>query len=168
MPESAFAQAILRPLTPEQFAWSVLQATGEADVHRNALGKKLTEEALHKRLAAQETRFVTLFGGVPGEPPDDFESTVDQVLFLSNDPQMVNLLKPKPGNLTDRLLKLPADKPDRIAEELFLSVLSRKPTKQDIADVTAYLKNQTGPKRTTAMQELVWATVCSAEFRFCH
>jgi hypothetical protein len=168
MPESAFGQAILRPLTPEQFAWSVLQATGEADVHRNALGKKLTEDALHRRLAAYETRFVTLFGGVPGEPPDDFESTVDQVLFLSNDPQMAGLLKPKPGNLTDRLLKLPADKPQRIAEELFLSVLSRQPTKQDVADVTAYLKNQTGPKRTTAVQELVWATVCSAEFRFCH
>jgi len=168
LPEAAFAQAILRPLTPEQFAWSVLQATGEADVQRTALGKKLTEDALHRRLAAYETRFVTLFGGVPGEPPDDFESTVDQVLFLSNDPQMAGLLKPKPGNLTARLLKLPADKPQQIAEELFLSVLSRKPTNQDVADVTAYLKNQTGPKRTAAVQELVWATVCSAEFRFCH
>jgi Protein of unknown function (DUF1549)/Protein of unknown function (DUF1553) len=168
LPDSAFGQAILRPLTPEQFAWSVLQATGEADVHRASLGKKLTEDLLHKRLASYETRFVTLFGGRPGEPPQDFESTVDQVLFLSNDALIAGLLKPKPGNLTARLLKLPADKPQQIAEELFLSALSRKPTKQDVADVTAYLKNQTGPKRTKAMQELVWATVCSAEFRFVH
>lgn len=168
LPESAFGQAILRPLTPEQFAWSVLQATGETDVQRRALGKKLTEEALHKRLAGYERRFVSLFGGEPGKPPEEFESSVDQVLFLSNDPLIANLLKPKPGNLTGRLLKLPAEKPQQIAGELFLSVLSRKPTKQDVADVTAYLKGQTGPKRTTAMQELVWAVVCSAEFRFVH
>jgi len=168
VPESAFTQAILRPLTPEQFAWSVLQATGEAGVHRRALGKKLTEAALHKRLNGYEKRFVSLFGGEPGQPPQDFESSVDQVLFLSNDSLIANLLKPKSGNLTDRLRKLPADQPEKIAEELFLSVLSRKPTKQDVADVTAYLKNQTGEKRTTAIQELVWATLASTEFRFCH
>ena len=168
LPETVFGQAILRSLTPAQFAWSVLQATGEADVQRKALGKKLTEPLLHKRLVSYETRFVSLFGGQPGQPPEEFESSVDQVLFLSNDKLIANLLKPKRGNLTDRLGKLPADKPQKIAEELFLSILSRKPTKQDIADITAYLKGRTGAKRMTAIQELVWATLASSEFRFCH
>jgi len=165
-PESAFAQAMLRPLTPEQFAWSILQATGETDVHRRALGKKLTEAALHKRLNGYEKRFVSLFGGEPGKPPEEFETTVDQVLFLSNDDAMAKLLKPKSGNLADRLLKLPADQPEKIAEELFLSVLSRTPTKQDIADVRNFLKGQTGDARQTAMQDLIWALITSSEFRF--
>ncbi|MFQ5731359.1 MAG: DUF1549 domain-containing protein [Planctomycetaceae bacterium] len=168
LPETAFGQAILRPMTPAQFAWSVLQATGAADIQRKSLGKKLTEAALHKRLATYETRFVALFGGQPGEPPEDFESSVDQVLFLSNDKTIVSLIKRRNGNLADRLLKLPADKSDKIAEELFLNVLSRKPTKQDVKDVTEYLKNQTGPQRTTAVQDLIWAVMTSSEFRFNH
>ena len=166
--EATFTRTILRPLSPEQLAWSLLQAVGETDIHRKSLGKKLTEAALHKRLASYERRFITLFGGQPGEPPTDFESSVDQVLFLSNDPLIGKLLTPRSGNLADRLNKLPADQPAKIADELFVSVLSRRPTKQDTADITAYLKGQTGAARTKAIQELIWATVTSAEFRFNH
>lgn len=166
--DDMFAQAILRPLTPEQLAWSVLQATGETELHRRSLGKKYTEAALYDRLDGYEKRFISLFAGEAGEPPGDFESNVDQVLFLSNDAMIEKLISPRGNNLAERLTKLPADQPAKLAEELFLSTLSRKPTKQDVADVTTYLKGQTGPARTQAIQELIWATVTSAEFRFNH
>lgn len=167
-PEATFAQAILRPLTPSQFAWAVLEATGQTGVQRRSLGKKFSEAALYKRLASYESRWVSLFGGQPGKPPEDFQSTVDQVLFLCNDKTMMSLIAPRSGNLADRLAKIPANKPGKIAEDLFISVLSRKPTRQDVADVTQYLKGQTGKKRATAIQELIWATVTSSEFRFNH
>ena len=168
LPEEVFGQAILRPLTPAQFAWAILQSTGAADVQRKSLGKKLTEEALYKRLATYENRFVSLFGGQPGEPATEFESSVDQVLFLSNDRTLASLIQRRTGNLADRLLKLPPTKADAIAEELFLSALSRRPTKEDVADVRDYLKGQSGAKRQTAMQELIWAVLTSSEFRFNH
>ncbi|MGE5193726.1 MAG: DUF1549 domain-containing protein [Deltaproteobacteria bacterium] len=166
--EAQFALALLKPLTPAQFAWSILQATGEADLNRQALGDKLTEAALHDKLAGYEQRFVQLFGGEPGHPREHFESTTDQVLFLANDPMIVNLLKPRGGNLADRLLKLPEDNPQQIAEELFLSTLNRRPSAEDVLDITGLLAGQTGDARSPAVQELIWATISSSEFRFNH
>jgi hypothetical protein len=166
--DAQFAQAMLKPLTPAQFAWSILQATGEADLNRQALGDKLTEAALFEKFAGYEQRFVQLFGGEPGHPREHFESTTDQVLFLANDPMIINLLKPRGGNLADRLLKMPEDNPQQIAEELFLSALSRRPTAEDVLDVTGFLAGQTGDARSLAVQELIWATISSSEFRFNH
>jgi hypothetical protein len=166
--DGQFAQAMLKPLTPAQFAWSILQATGEADINRQALGEALNEAALHEKLAGHEQRFVQLFGGEPGHPREHFESTTDQVLFLANDPMIVNLLKPRGGNLADRLLKLLEENPQQIAEELFLSALNRRPTAEDILDVTGFLAGQTGDARSLAVQELIWATIASSEFRFNH
>src|SRR5262249_8347577 len=166
--DAQFAQALLKPLTPAQFAWSILQATGESDLNRQALGDKLTEAALHEKLVGYEQRFVQLFGGEPGRPRELFESTTDQVLFLANDALVINLLKPRGGNLAERLLKMPEDNPQQIAEDLFLSALNRRPTAEDLLDITGFLAGQTGDARSIAVQELIWATISSSEFRFNH
>lgn len=166
--EAAFAQAIMKPLSPAQLAWAMLEGTGTTDVHRAALGEKLNEETLYQRLDGIEERFVSLFAEPPGELPRDFDSRVDQVLFLSNDPTVVGLVTRKTGNLADRAAKLPADNPQAVAEELFLTTLSRRPSEEDVRDVEQYLKGLTGDERGRAMEELVWALVTTAEFRFNH
>src|SRR5262249_7805598 len=74
----AFAVAALKPLSPEQLAWSVMQATGLTDAERQALGKNLSEPALYAKLAGNVTPFVATFGGQPGQPGHGFEATVDQ------------------------------------------------------------------------------------------
>jgi hypothetical protein len=166
--DAQFAQALLKPLSPAQFAWSVMQATGEVDANRLALGDKASEATLHEKLIGYEQRFVQLFGGEPGHPRETFEATTDQALFLANDPAIAWFLKPKTGNLAERLLKLPADNPQQIADELFLSTLTRRPTAEDIQDVTGFLAGLTGEPRSLAVQELIWATISSSEFRFNH
>ena len=83
-------------------------------------------------------------------------------------PAIVGFLKPKAGNLADRLLKLPEDDPQQIAEELFLSTLTRRPTAEDVLDITGFLTGQTGEARALAVQELIWAAISSSEFRFNH
>ena len=167
-PEATFARAQLRPLSPAQFAWSVMQATGEVDAHRLALGDKANEQTLVEKLAGYESRFVQLFGGEPGKPPATFEATADQSLFLANDPAITQMVRPKAGNTVDRLLKLPADNIPAIAEELYLSTLTRLPTPEDLADVQALLAGAPAEARAELLYELVWATVTSAEFRFNH
>ncbi|MFM8583118.1 MAG: DUF1549 domain-containing protein [Planctomycetaceae bacterium] len=167
-PEATFARAQLRPLAPAQFAWSVMQATGEVDAHRLALGDKANEQSLVEKLAGYESRFVQLFGGEPGKPPAAFEATADQSLFLANDPAITQMVRPKAGNTVDRLLKLPADNIPAIAEELYLSTLTRLPTAEDLADVQALLAGAPAEARAELLYELVWATVTSAEFRFNH
>jgi hypothetical protein len=166
--DEQFAVAQLKALSPAQFAWGVMQATGETDVQRAALGDKLTEESLHAALVGHEQRFTQLFGGDPGVPQTGFESTANQVLFLANDPAIGSFLQRKNGNLTDRLLKLSEDNPAAIAEELHLSTLTRLPTPDDVQDVQTYLVGQTGEAREAAIRELIWAMISSSEFRFNH
>ena len=67
-----------------------------------------------------------------------------------------------PGNLVERLGKV-AD--DKLAEELYLSVLTRRPDAEEVALVAATLK---GKDRTRAIGRLAWALVASTEFAVNH
>jgi hypothetical protein len=167
-PEDAFAQGQLKPLSPSQLCYALLQGTGQADTQRIALGANLNEESLFKALSGNEVHFVQLYGGLPGKPVERFESTAAQVLFFSNNPVVLNLLPPQNGNLSDRMLKLPADNPKAVAEELYITSLTRLPTAEEAAEVEQYLAGLQGGDRNNAVYELVWAAVSSAEFRLNH
>jgi hypothetical protein len=163
---AAFAVYPLRPLTPEQLAWSMMQATGLIEVERKAQAKT-DDKALFTKLAGNVQTFVALFGNQPGEPfdPAQFEATLDQTLFLDNSALLRGWLTPRPGNLTYRLGTL-ADG-GAIAEELYLSVLSRLPVPDERREVRDFLSRHV-TDRPAALQELAWALLASAEFRFNH
>ena len=74
------------------------------------------------------------------------------------------MIAPRPGNLADRLAKL-ADA-SAFADELFVSVLSRRPTDDEKKDVARTLA--ASADRAAAAAELIWALVASTEFRFNH
>lgn len=166
--DAQFTHAILKPLTPEQFSRSVLEATGQAAVYRQSLKKKLSEAALRKNLVGYERQFVSLFGGLPGEPVEGFETSADQSLYLSNSGSIQGILSPRSGNTADRVLKLPVEQPQPIAEELYLSVLSRRPTETETKEVAELLTGKTGAERTAMVSDLIWALMMSSEFRFNH
>jgi hypothetical protein len=159
-----FAVAPLKPLSPEQLAYSVLQATGYADAERLALGANPDDTALHARLAPQAAPFITVFGGNPGQPEEKFAATLDQTLFLKHGGTIRNLIAQRPGSLLDRVMKL--DDPSAVADELFISVLTRHPAPDERKDVVEALKAV--PDRRAALAEIVWAMIASAEFRFNH
>jgi hypothetical protein len=71
-------------------------------------------------------------------------------------------LNPGGGNLTERLAKI--DDAAAVADELYLSVLSRRPTAEEAAQVAEYWKNNSD--RAAAARELAWSLVTCAEFRF--
>src|SRR5436189_144759 len=54
-----------------------------------------------------------------------------------------------------------------LADEMYLSVLTRYPDATEKADVAAYLKDRTAD-RPAALQEMVWGLLSSTEFRFNH
>lgn len=166
--DSQFTHALLKPLNPEQYAWAVMEATGLAEVHRNSLKQKLNEATLRNNLLGYERQFVSLFGGVPGEPVKEFEATADQILYLSNDQRIQVILPARAGNLADRLLKIPADQTTQLAEELYLSVLTRPPLHTETEEVTALLAEKKGQDRAVMVTDLIWALLMSSEFRFNH
>jgi len=118
-----------------------------------------------QKLQAPIARFVGLFGSAAGQPQRGFFATVDQALFFSNGGELRSWLAPASGNLVDRLLKL--NESPALADELYLSVVARQPSREEVAEVEHYLAER--PKdRTAAVQELVWAILASSEFRFNH
>jgi hypothetical protein len=142
VPPDRYLLANLKPLGPEQLAFAVAQAGGQAN-GTGALGQ-----------------FRNMFGVRPGESQDGFSATLDQTLFLKYAPAVRGML----GGRAAALAKL--TDPAAVADELFLSVLSRRPTadeKKDVADALAGAAD-----RTATIKELVWALVASAEFRFNH
>lgn len=156
-----FAIAPLKPLAAEQLAGAVLQATGFTDAERTAAGD---DAALHARLVPQMAPFVRVFGGRAGEPEDKFAATLDQTLFLKHGGTIRGLIAGRPGNLLDRTLKM--SDPNAVADELFVSVLTRRPLPEERNDVVEALKAV--PDRQAALAEIVWALIASAEFRFNH
>ncbi len=165
-PAESFAVTSLKPLTPEQLAWSIMQATGLADHQRSALGAKLNEATLHDGLVGNVSPFVGTFAGPAGQPEGKFQATLAQSLFINNGGQVRDWLAPRAGSLVDRLMKL--NDPAAIADELYLSILTRPPTTEERAEVAEYLTDRGADQRAAAFQELAWALVASVEFRFNH
>ena len=185
---SGFAVGSLAPLMPEQFGWSLMQATGLVDAQRAEAEAefdkktppdpkttndtvrlvarvKFTEQTVHNKLKGNLAQFVSLFGGAIGGPQDDFYATPDQALFLANGGVVRGWLAPAAGKLTERLVKLADAK--AVAEELYLATLTRRPSEAEYAEVQKQLAARPTEKAAVA-QELAWALLASAEFRFNH
>ncbi|HUG71149.1 MAG TPA: DUF1549 domain-containing protein [Pirellulaceae bacterium] len=181
-----FSASRLEHLSPEQMAWSVMEATGlienqraagEAEANKTLpIDPSQTEDV--SRIAEREARieafvydkikghvgtFVKLFAHGDGQPQSDFFATVDQALFFANGAVVQSWLNPSGDNLTARLNKL--EEPQAIADEMYINLLTRHPTEQEIADVAAYLASRPDDK-ASAVHEMTWALLASAEFRF--
>ena len=182
---SSFQARVLSAMTPEQLAWSVMQATGvlpnqirssEAELDKQDKEKPPANEsaadrtarlesAVFEKLKANQNDFVKLYGAAAGQPQGDFFATVDQALFFSNGGRVVGWLNPSGSNLTARVQKLKES--DAVAEELYLSVLSRFPSEEETAEMASLLTDDS-KQNAAVVREMVWALLSSAEFRFNH
>ena len=183
-----FAIGTIESLTPEELGWSVLEATGMINRTRGSVVAELNkksplnpdelkdaaklsarqkqiEQTVHDKLKGNISNFVSLFGAGAGQPQNDFFATVDQALFFANGGEVKGMLA-SGGDLTARLAKMADNK--QLVEELYLSVLTRRPTDEEVAEVADYLKQRAKEKRNEAIQDVTWALLTSAEFRFNH
>jgi hypothetical protein len=181
-----FTLAPLKSLSPEQLAWSTMQSLGMVDAQVAALAPQakkdadaianltpdaraaaeagLLEARVDEKLRGNIGSFVSLFGQQPGQAAS-FQATVHQALFLSNGGLLAGWLNPGGNNLTERLSKI--ENPAVVADELYVSVMSRRPATDEQAEVARYWEAAKAD-RVTAAREMVWSLVTSAEFRFNH
>lgn len=177
----------LKPLMPEQMGWSFLQATGVIEQYRQAAdaevektlpkaqaemdpAQKLAREQqvaqnVYDKLKGNLGVFVQFYAAAPGQPQDDFFATADQALFLANGGVLNSWLNPSGVNLTQRMVNL--QDPAAVAEELYVSVLARRPSDVEKAAVVQALAARPTEKPVVA-KELAWGLLTSAEFRFNH
>jgi hypothetical protein len=164
-------------LTPEQLLRAVLRATGNIEWAK-ALKVEPDAEKFDRKgyftgtnvelppsLDEMEAIFIQTFAQPPGEAEVDFSPGVNKSLFLMNDRLIQHLLRPRNGNLVDRLGKLKTT--DAISRELYLSVLSRPPEKEELGWISDYLANN-DQRRLAALGDLAWALLNSTEFIFNH
>ncbi len=155
-----YVVAIEKPLSTEQLLWSILQATGELPKYQpkvDAAGKPQPNLPLDDL----KKRFVAAFANPPREPEGDFAPSVKAALFLSNDAKVLELLKPRDGNLAEQLVK--ETDSAKLAERLYLAILTRLPSPEEVADVAKYLAAH-ADDRAKAAGQLIWALIASTEF----
>jgi hypothetical protein len=165
----------IKPLSAEQMAWSTMTATGNLErILRGPIpegSKFTTKDYLSGKSQTPPASlpdilklFVAIFGNAEGEPEVGFQPSMTHALFLMNDRLVLGWLKPAEGNLVDRLSKLSGD---AVADELYLSVLTRMPDAAERKEVASYLERN-GKKLEAALGELAWALIASTEFRMNH
>jgi hypothetical protein len=157
-----FLTAIEKRLSAEQLLRSMLVATGERERGRDAAA---AAKQLAKGFDALKEKFVKAYANEPREPEDEFNPSLRAALFVQNDSAVLKLLEPRPGNLVDRLTNQ-ADA-SLVAEELYVSILTRRPTADEQAEVADYLTRNTD-RRSVAIEHLAWALLASAEFSVNH
>jgi hypothetical protein len=177
--------APLKALTSEQFAMSLMQATGvlasQDSAARAAIEKKppesltaaaeadkprvladLAEQQAFDQVRGNVKALENLYGTLPGA---DFQATVNQSLFFANGNTVQGWVGAGGSQLTSKLASL--EDAAALADELYLSVLTRLPTQEERDEVAGFLSDRAAD-RAAAIGELVWAVVSSNEFRFNH
>jgi hypothetical protein len=159
----AYAGSPSKPLSAEQMAMATLTATGNLERLRAEPAKFNVKNYLNGKdptppgsLPEILKLFVAIFGNAEGEPEIGFQPSMTHALFLMNDRLVLEWLKPAPGNLVHRLSKLSGD---AVADELYLSILTRMPVAAERKEVAAYKGN---------VADLAWALIASTEFRMNH
>jgi hypothetical protein len=143
-----FAVALERRLSAEQLLAATLTAM-DADA---------------KRAEALRPKFLKAFANPPREPEDEIAPSLKAALFTRNDTGLLELFKPTAGNLVTRATKLDDT---AAAEELYLAILSRRPTAEERAAVQRLLAKHP-QKRAEAVGRVAWALVASMEFGVNH
>ncbi|HKI31244.1 MAG TPA: DUF1549 domain-containing protein [Gemmataceae bacterium] len=156
-----FARALLKPLTPQQYAMSLLLVTGDGTFDEaktaDARGKKYRElEGQAGGLARP---------GVLDGRTEKYQASTGEALFLSNRAEVQKLMAPSGKNLVARLTATPEN--GAMVETAVWSVLGRAPESDERTYLAEWVAGRKGD-RAKACGELVWALATSAEFRFNH
>ena len=159
-PEELFTVAKERPLSAEHLARAFLAATGE---HERVVGGKAWEGIEGKKHTQKdfEKAFLAAFANSAKEPELSVNPTLRAALFLRNNDLVLWSLQRRKGNLIDRVAAL--TDAGQVADELYLSILSRPPVAEEKAELAKYLTKHAAT-REKALGHYAWAMLSSMEF----
>jgi hypothetical protein len=159
--EKDFAQAPLKPLTPAQYALSLLIATGDG-----SFDETKTADLRAKKYRDLEGQAAGLAkpGALDGRG-EKYQASTGEALFLSNHAGVQKLMVPAGKNLVARLAAMPDNQ--AVVETAVWTVLGRLPDPEERGYLAGWVAGHPGD-RGKVCGELVWALATSAEFRFNH
>jgi hypothetical protein len=158
-----FSHAMPRRLSAEQLYDAIVQASGAP---RNLPGVPAGFRAAELPDSQVEVAFLDMFGRAPRESPCECERTSDvslgQTLNMVNGPTIGDAIAHPEGLIAKAIAS--ATPNDKLIERLYLSVLCRRPTPEEMTSSVNYFTSVGDPK--TAAEDLMWALINSPAFLF--
>jgi hypothetical protein len=171
--EANFASVMVRPLDAEVLADAICQVTGTSEQYSSAIPEPYTyiPPDVHA-IAVADGSITSAFLETFGRPPRDTgrlsernsRPTAAQRLYLLNSSDIQRKLQQGPA--LQALIQAKSDLRELVTD-LYLTILSRFPTDDEVKTAVAYA-GSAGRNRRQAGQDIAWALVNSTEFRFRH
>lgn len=167
-----FAANCPSKLRPDQILDSLAHALGfPADGPPPGMGRgpgAAKGEALKKAIPAGlrgrfslRGRFNQLFAADPSTPNDEIGTTIPQALFMMNNPLLQRFVRADGPSVLSEILRANPNNLQAL-NALYLRVLSREPTKEEVRVCGAYV-DQVG-NRKEAFEDILWSLINSTEF----
>jgi hypothetical protein len=154
-----FAVAQVRALTPMQMAASLRLASSDPE-------KIPRSGAELEKYIENVERGAGRLAGLFVQPTDNFQVGVDEaMLFANNESLLKEVLAESSGSLVGRLKQIA--EPEKRAELAVRTVFTRAARAEEIQTLGDYLRRRSD-RPAAASQQMVWALMASAEFRFNH
>ena len=172
-----YSHAYVKPLSAEQFFYSLLQATDFErlqEVRMKGLKKQGGEDrkGMLRRLEGMKRehlkKFLFLLDNGEMEEIEAFNGTIPQALMMING-DMVNdsASHEERGSFVNYVLEKWREPIERM-EHIYLNVLSRLPTAKEKTYFQRYLERSLYRNKDLAYEDLYWALLNSAEFSLNH
>ena len=153
-----FAVANVRPLTPMQMGASLKVAALNPD------SLPTEPKEFEKRIESIAKSGESLSANFP-QPGSNFQVGVGEAMLFANNSALSKTLLEGPDSLVARMIA-ESDATKR-AELAVQTILVRQPSAEEIRMLVAYLQ-QRADRPEAGCQQIVWALLTSAEFRFNH
>ena len=175
--ELYYSHAYVKPLSAQQFFYSMLQATGFERLQQGKLDgltkrggedRKGMLRTLERRKREHLRKFLFLLDNGEMEEIEAFNGTVPQALMMING-SMVNdsANHEERGSFINYVLGKWRDPIERM-EYIYLNVLSRLPTAKEKTYFQRYLERSLYSNKKLAYEDLYWVLLNSAEFSLNH
>jgi uncharacterized protein DUF1549/uncharacterized protein DUF1553 len=165
--EQNYSRALLKRLDAEVLFDAVCQSTG---VPEKFNGMPDGYRAIQLWDSQVNHYFLKLFGRpirvTACECERAVEPSVSQVLHVLNSPELQAKLSHEAGNVARLVRRNPSDN-SALVDDLYVAILSRRPTADEESVATKYLQDH-HPTRRQAAEDLAWSLLNSLEFVFNH
>jgi hypothetical protein len=173
-----YSRSLMRPMSPEQLFYSLMRVTNYEETMEKVARKqearmqrRMKDGGVPKNIRDNVTfidrvleRFTTVFENDEMGEAVDFTSTITQALFLMNGNMSNDMLQGNRGVVAGILKKYESS--TRRIEEIFLSTLSRFPSKAEMRLYSSFVRKMKGSQ--VAYEDIFWVQVNSSEFFFNH
>ena len=175
--ERYYSHAYVKPLSAEQFFYSLLQATGferlqqikmEGSKKQGGEDRRGMLRNLEERKREHLRKFLFLLDNGEMEEIEAFNGTVPQALMMINGSMVNNSASHQErGSFVNYVLEKWRAPADRL-EYIYLNVLSRLPTAKEKTYFQRYMERSLYRNKDLAYEDLYWVLLNSAEFSLNH